>query len=155
MNPEMNLKRTLKSPQRILMSHEESHKPDAIRMNHCKMHGEPCRARFYRGHSFMQGATQGYNKANYCLAVSGPPDNSEKNTMQLRSHINNQSKSCIITMDVENWQASRICNSRYLQNGPVKPWPWGIQLQILGSKGSGRRSLLKRVSIACNVESHR
>lgn len=55
-------------------------------------------------------------------------------------------------MDAENWQAKRIRNSRYLQDDAVKPWPWGVQVQILGSNGSGRRSLLSRVSDFSAVE---
>lgn len=53
-----------------------------------------------------------------------------------------------VTMDVDNWQANRIRNCRYLQDGKVKPWPWGIQVQILGAQGCGRHSLLKRVSVS-------
>ncbi|KAJ3462048.1 hypothetical protein MRS44_010601 [Fusarium solani] len=52
-------------------------------------------------------------------------------------------------MDVQDWQASRlrIRNSRYLQDGNVKPWPWSIQVQILGAEGSGRHSLLDRICL--------
>ncbi|CAM1509428.1 Fc.00g031670.m01.CDS01 [Cosmosporella sp. VM-42] len=48
-------------------------------------------------------------------------------------------------MDVENWQASRIRNSRYRQDSAVKPWPWGMQVQVIGAQGSGRHSLLNRI----------
>lgn len=48
-------------------------------------------------------------------------------------------------MDAEDWQVSRIRNSRYLQDGVVKPWPWGFQVQILGAEGIGRHKLLSRV----------
>ncbi|RSL77978.1 hypothetical protein CEP51_008602 [Fusarium floridanum] len=52
-------------------------------------------------------------------------------------------------MDVQDWQASRlrIRNSRYLQDGNVKPWPWSIQVQILGAEGSGRHSFLDRICL--------
>ncbi|KPM34205.1 hypothetical protein AK830_g12368 [Neonectria ditissima] len=48
-------------------------------------------------------------------------------------------------MDMENRQANRILNSRYPQDGPVKPWPWSAQVQILGAEDSGRHSLLNRL----------
>ncbi|KAK7398413.1 Ras-like protein member 10B [Neonectria punicea] len=48
-------------------------------------------------------------------------------------------------MDVDNWQANRLRNSRYLEDGTVKPWPLGIQVQILGVEGCGRHSLLNRL----------
>ncbi|KAF4995964.1 hypothetical protein FDECE_12625 [Fusarium decemcellulare] len=48
-------------------------------------------------------------------------------------------------MDIDDWQASRIRNVRYRQDTDVKPWPWSIQVQILGSEGSGRHSLLDRI----------
>lgn len=51
----------------------------------------------------------------------------------------------VTKMDIDNWQANRIRNSRYLQDGTVKPWPWGIQVQILGAEGCGRHSVLNRV----------
>ncbi|KAF7562150.1 hypothetical protein G7046_g1976 [Stylonectria norvegica] len=48
-------------------------------------------------------------------------------------------------MNVEDWQATRIRNSRYVQDGAVKPWPWRIQVQVLGGGGSGRHSLLNQI----------
>ncbi|KAM5350452.1 hypothetical protein ACJ41O_006957 [Fusarium nematophilum] len=48
-------------------------------------------------------------------------------------------------MDVHDWQASRIRNSRFLQDGDVKPWPWSFQVKIIGTAGSGRHSLLDRI----------
>ncbi|KAH7145676.1 P-loop containing nucleoside triphosphate hydrolase protein [Dactylonectria estremocensis] len=57
-------------------------------------------------------------------------------------------------MDVDNWQANRIRHSRYLQDGRVKPWPWGIQVQILGAEGCGRHSVLNRICLDQFVESY-
>ncbi|KAI5457434.1 P-loop containing nucleoside triphosphate hydrolase protein [Mariannaea sp. PMI_226] len=58
-------------------------------------------------------------------------------------------------MDVDNWQANRIRNSRYLQDGKIKPWPWGIQVQILGAEGCGRHSLLNRACQGKFVENYK
>ncbi|KAH6897363.1 P-loop containing nucleoside triphosphate hydrolase protein [Thelonectria olida] len=58
-------------------------------------------------------------------------------------------------MDVDNWQANRIRNCRYLQDGKVKPWPWGIQVQILGAEGCGRHSLLNRACQGKYVENYK
>ncbi|KAH7015578.1 P-loop containing nucleoside triphosphate hydrolase protein [Ilyonectria destructans] len=57
-------------------------------------------------------------------------------------------------MDIDNWQANRIRNSRYLQDGTVKPWPWGIQVQILGAEGCGRHSVLNRICLDEFIENY-